>query len=735
MKTISMSTPAAPAPRQCPRCGAKLGGVGPEGLCGACLLGGGLAATEPSGEGAVLDQSGRRLGDYELLSEIARGGMGVVFRARQLSLGRAVAVKMILQGEFARPEELARFRQEAEAAAHLKHPNIVAIHEVGESEGRQYFSMDLIEGSSLSALTREGPVPAARAARLVEKIARAVHYAHERGVLHRDLKPSNVLIDADDEPHVTDFGLAKRLRDPETGRTDPELTLSGQVMGTPAFMPPEQAGGRRGEVGPASDVYALGAILYQLLAGRAPFVGSDAPAILEQVLRSEAIAPRLLNPGVPRDLETVVLKCLEKESGRRYASALALAEDLGRFLRHEPILARPPSPTYRAGKFVRRHRVGVAVAAGVAAVLMLATAVSLRYAVRADSERQAALKAQAEALSYAETSATVLDFFTGTVLAAARPVGVHGGMGPEVTVREAVDLAERKVAGQFGSLPRVEASIRGALGTTYEDLRESTLALRQYEKALTLQEQLYADSEAVNGPTNLFTLAAMNDLGTSLLRAHRYDRAVHVYREVLRRLRMLMPPGHPAIRWALNNLANSLAGTGEVDEALRTFDEALGLASVGKSSGRQALAAIRGKGATLRKAGRFDEAVAVAEEALARTKVIKGADALDLSRSHNELGVAYLSARLPSKAVPHLREAYALERVHHSPDHPELRTTIENLIVALQKTGLTNEATQVQLALATPHGKIQAGEKREAPTLGARHLPRRQETWSSWSLR
>ena len=269
--------------------------------------------------------------------------MGVVYRARQLSLNRIVAVKMILPGRVGSPEMVLRFRAEAEAAAGLHHPNIVAIHEIGECEGQHYFSMDYIEGQNLAEAVREGPLPSARAAQLVAKIAEAIHYAHEHGILHRDLKPSNVLIDGADEPRVTDFGLARRLGGDST------LTLTGQVFGSPNFMPPEQASGRHGAVGVHSDVYGLGAILYYLLTARPPFVGETLETTLAQVLEQEPVSPRLLNPSVPRDLETICLKCLEKEPSRRYASAQALADELGRFLREE---AHPGPPGEPAGESV-----------------------------------------------------------------------------------------------------------------------------------------------------------------------------------------------------------------------------------------------------------------------------------------------------------------------------------------------------------------------------------------------
>jgi predicted Ser/Thr protein kinase len=289
----------------------------------------------------------RYFGDYELLEEIARGGMGVVYKARQVSLNRPVALKMILAGQLASPEDVRRFRAEAEAAANLRHPNIVGIHEVGEHQGQHYFSMDYVEGRSLAELLRDGPLPADRAARYVRTVAEAIHHAHKQGTLHRDLKPSNVLIDADDRPLVTDFGLAKKIE----GGAGP--TAPGQILGTPSFMPPEQAAGR--PLGPAADVYSLGALLYALVTGRPPFQSDNTLDTLLQVLHNEPVPPRLLNPKIPADLETVCLKCLEKEPARRYGSAQELADDLGRFLAGEPVRARPPTLPFALRAWVRQN--------------------------------------------------------------------------------------------------------------------------------------------------------------------------------------------------------------------------------------------------------------------------------------------------------------------------------------------------------------------------------------------
>jgi hypothetical protein len=275
----------------------------------------------------------RYFGDYEVIREIARGGMGVVFQARQVSLNRPVALKMILAGQLANQIEVKRFYTEAEAAANLDHSGIVPIYEVGQHEGQHYFSMGFVEGQSLSHRLAEGPLPPREAAELMAKVAEAIEYAHQRGVIHRDLKPANILLDKNGNPRVTDFGLAKKVEG------DSGLTASGQIMGTPSYMPPEQAGGKRGAVGPVADVYSLGATLYATLTGRPPFQAATAMDTVIQVISDEPVPPRRLNSSIPRDLETITLKCLEKDPVKRFGSARELIEDVKRFLAGERILS------------------------------------------------------------------------------------------------------------------------------------------------------------------------------------------------------------------------------------------------------------------------------------------------------------------------------------------------------------------------------------------------------------
>ena len=353
--------------RVCKKCRTAISIDEPEGLCAACVLEASLGMLQGDINGAGGAEIPEELGDYELLEEIGRGGQGLVYRARQKSLNRMVALKVIGLGRWATNAHIKRFRLEAEAAASLDHPCIVPIHEIGESDGSCYFSMQLVEGRRLDEVIKREPMPNRRAAELIVKLARTISYAHQRGILHRDIKPGNILIDADGEPHLTDFGLARLI--------ERESTITGTMvegLGTPSYMAPEQAAGDAAQLTSATDVYGLGAVFYHLLTGHAPFVGGTTYETVRLVLETEPRQPRLWNPKIDRDLATICLKCIEKDPKRRYSSALALAEDLGRWLKHEPIQARRAGVWVRGRKWVQRQP---ALAAVIALSVTLAAAV------------------------------------------------------------------------------------------------------------------------------------------------------------------------------------------------------------------------------------------------------------------------------------------------------------------------------------------------------------------------
>ena len=359
----------------CGKCGSKLFADAPQGLCSLCLF---KAAVAPLLDEVVAagDDGGSRdfakipseFGDYELMEEVGRGGQGRVYRARQKSLNRTVALKIIGLGTWATEAHLKRFRREAEAAARLQHSGIVPIHEVGERDSHCYFSMDFIEGGHLDEVVRHTPISIRQAAELIAKVARTVHYAHEHGILHRDIKPGNILLDQKGEPHLADFGLARLVE------TESTLTRTKDLMGTPGYMAPEQAVGDNAEITRATDVYGLGAVLYQLLAGQPPFAGGTTYETIKLLLDTEPKPPRLLNPKVDRDLSTICLKCLEKDPTRRYLSALALTEDLEHWLKHEPIVARHSGIFVRGRKWVQRNPSS---AVFVALLVALATSLSV----------------------------------------------------------------------------------------------------------------------------------------------------------------------------------------------------------------------------------------------------------------------------------------------------------------------------------------------------------------------
>src|SRR5207249_832901 len=386
--------------RICRKCGARIFADAPEGLCPRCVLKTALAmpselvaggdssavalakANDPGHTNKLVGdavptphdkktaQAAELLGElgaYELLEEVGRGGQGVVFRARQKSLNRIVALKIIGLGQWATEAHLKRFRLEAEAAARLEHPGIVPIHEVGERDGSCYFSMKFIEGGQLDDVPRRQPMPIRRAVELIVKVARTVHYAHEHRILHRDIKPGNILLDQKGEPHLTDFGLARLVESKST------VTRTLEVLGTPSYMAPEQAVGNNAAIGSVTDVYGLGAVLYQLLTGQPPFAGGTTYETIKLLLETEPRPPRQLNPKVDRDLSAICLKCLEKDPQRRYSSALALAEDLEHWLKHEPIQAKRSGVFTHSRKWVRRNPSTTLVATLLIAVVVAIT--------------------------------------------------------------------------------------------------------------------------------------------------------------------------------------------------------------------------------------------------------------------------------------------------------------------------------------------------------------------------
>jgi tRNA A-37 threonylcarbamoyl transferase component Bud32 len=468
-----------------------------------------------------------RVPGYEILSELGRGGMGVVYKARQTRLKRLVALKMILAGSHAGDAARGRFQTEAQAIAALQHPNIVQVHEVGEHEGKPFFSLEFCGGGSLERKLRGTPLPPREAAQLVETLARAVHAAHTHQIVHRDLKPANVLLAEDGAPKITDFGLAKKLD--EAGQTQ-----SGAIMGTPSYMAPEQAGGKTSDIGPAADVYALGAILYECLTGRPPFKAANVMETLRQVLSDEPVSPRQLQSQTSRDLETICLKCLHKEAGKRYASAAALADDLRRYLNGEPIMARPVSRVERAAKWARRRPMITALlflSAGLLALSALVALIgggaflvqyyyTLQESIRAqNAEKQArldkneALLAKQAALDEAQRrkeeaqhrkeEADRAEQVTGVLIGLFQggdPIGLQSsGFRPnkkgQVTAKDLLDTGAQKLADELKQQPQIRARLLNLLGGAYRTLGEWDAARKLLKEGLEIRLHLEGEHD------------------------------------------------------------------------------------------------------------------------------------------------------------------------------------------------------------------------------------------------
>jgi predicted Ser/Thr protein kinase len=502
------------------------------------------SATEIGGEGndhlsLFPDQSqGIREAGYEIQGELGRGGMGVVFMAHQIALNRAVALKVVKSGSFASEAELMRFQNEAEAVAQLDHPHIVPIYEVSRCRGQHFFSMKLVTGKSLDKRLDEYASNYRAAARLLATVAHAVHHAHSRGILHRDLKPANVLVDEQGEPHVTDFGLAKRLK------AIGESTQSGALLGTPSYMAPEQASGARSEVSTATDVYGLGTILYALLAGRAPFAGTTLVDTLEKVRFESPEPPSLLNAGVPRDLEVICLKCLEKEPQRRYQSALALAEDVERWLGGIPILARPASLTSRAIMWCRRNPALATLEALLIIVLFSGVAGIAWKWHEAAHER-----GKAEAVN---------ELLIKRLLAQASLE--QDPLGRNLTVRELLDRTVARLGGWLEDQPDVEASIRETIAGAYLSLGQNDQAAPQLQEALRLDTKLY-------GPRHRDTLRATNLMTALLDRTGRGPDALALARNNLETAKRSLGATDPITLDSAERLGTVLWHLGKTDDA------------------------------------------------------------------------------------------------------------------------------------------------------------------------
>jgi tetratricopeptide (TPR) repeat protein len=605
---------------------------------------------------------------YEILSELGRGGMGVVYRARQTNLNRIVALKMLLAGDYASPQEHDRFRAEAEAVARLRHPNIVQIFEIGEHVERPYLVLEYVEGGSLDGVLGGAPQNPRAAAVMVETLARAVHAAHQQGVVHRDLKPANVLLAGDRTPKIADFGLAKQL-DAGTGRTP-----SDAILGTPSYMAPEQAAGKARSVGPAADVYALGAILYEMLTGRPPFRGETPLDTLQQVVSDDPLPPRALQPKMPADMATICLKCLQKEPGRRYASAEELADDLHRFLAGEPIRARPIGPAARFYRWCRRKPAP----AGLLALLVAGTGVSTWQAVRATAAERERDRQRQAAQEEADNARAVLDFLNESVLSQAsayKQAGAGAAPDPDLKVRTALDRAAAGVAGQFAGRPRVEIAVRTVLGNAYHDVSAYDAARAQFEEALRLSREALGDDHPD-------TLKAMNDLGRTCLDQGKYDDAEAFFSRAREGYSRRYGEEHETTLSARNNLANVVQMRGDLDGAEALYREVLEVERRVLGEGHEGTQKTRVNLALLYQTRcRYREAEQLLNTVIESQRQTFGEGDPRTLHARRNLAALYQAEGQNEKALPMLREVFEASQRLFGDVHEDTCTARNNLAV------------------------------------------------------
>jgi tetratricopeptide (TPR) repeat protein len=630
---------------------------------------------------------------YEILGVLGRGGMGVVHKARNQRLNRLCALKMLRYEGLATPVERLRFRIEAEAIATLQHPNIVQLFEIGEMGRAPFLVLEYVDGPTLAERIRDNPLATPEAVELVRILALAVDYAHRRGIVHRDLKPGNVLLTRDGTPKIGDFGLAKRLAG-ETGFSMADGgTASGAVFGTPAYMAPEQASGRTRDVGPATDVYSLGAILYELITGRTPFRGESVLELLEMVRSADPVPPRRLSPTTPRDLETVCLKCLEKDPAKRYPSAEALANDLRRVQNGEPIEARPVGRWERAVKWVKRRPAVAAVlallvvmAVGGTALAVVATRAQKDAIAAAGQEKKAKETAQAR---QAEQSA-VLSFVENRIFAAARPLGQMGGLGRDVPLRRAIEEAVPYVDKSFTDKPLIEARLRLTLGTSFWYLGDGIKSAEQNERA----RDLYTKHLGPDAPE---TLMSISNLTISYDMLGQYDKALALREVVLARRRATLGPQHRDTVASMNNLAISYENHGRHPDALKLRQEVLALDTANHGPDHpDTLRSMSNLANSLSELGREEEALDLREKVLARRKIVLGPEHPDTLLSMSNLANSYDRVNRPVDALQLKEKTFALQSATLGPEHDQTLITMNNIGYSFAELGRHDEALDMR---------------------------------------
>ncbi len=669
---------------------------------------------------------------YRVLRPHARGGLGVVSVARDAELGREVALKEMQAGHSGDPTSRGRFVREAEITGGLEHPGVVPVYGLGRyADGRPYYAMRFIRGESLhEALRRFGAGEAGYTLRgLLTRfvaVCNAVAYAHSRGVIHRDLKPANVMLGPYGETLVVDWGLAKVVgREPADGdaagageRTlqtpsgEGALTQAGAALGTPAYMSPEQARGEVAALGPATDVYSLGATLYTLLAGRSPVQGRDTAAVLEKVRRGDWQPTRQVKPSVPAVLDAVCRKAMALRPADRYASALDLAADVERWLADEPAAAYREPWNVKAGRWLRRHRQLVT---GVAALLFAAVPLSLLLAANRQAalrqveeservireERDRAEAGEKTANEEAAVTRASLGFVEDKVFAAARPRGPKGGLGAGVTIRRAVEAALPFVEQSFQQQPLIEARLRMTLGISFWHLGEDKIAAAQFQAA----RRIYAAHRGADHPD---TLWSMRDLANSYEALGRHAEAAKLHEETLARYKATLGAGHPDTLHSMHNLANSYAALGRHAEALQLREQTLALrqATLGPDD-PATLHSMHNLANSYLALGRHAEAVKLHEETLALRRAKLGPDHPDTLHSMHNLANSYAALGRHAEALQLREQTLARRQATLEADHPDTLTSMNNLAISYAALGRHAEALKLdEETLALRQGKL-----------------------------
>ena len=604
------------------------------------------------------------VGPYRILDLIGEGGMGSVYEAEQENPRRTVALKVVRNG-LAMPEALRRFAQESQALARLQHPGIAQVYEAGVARGKPYFAMERIHGRPLIEYAAERRLTTEQKLELMSKLCDAAHHAHQRGVIHRDLKPGNILVDEMGQPKILDFGVA-RITD-----GDAQVTRGadlGKLVGTLAYMSPEQVEGDSSQLDARSDIYALGLILYQLLAGRAPYAtGNSLPEAVRVIREQRPLPLGVVNREFRGDIETIAAKALEKERDRRYATAAALAEDIGRHLAHEPILARSAGTFYLAHKFALRHKALVSATLVVFIVLVAGIVISAWQATRARRAEQ--------------TVRAVKEFLQNDVLGQASPraqAGPNSHPDPDLKVRTALDRAAAGITGKFNAAPEVEAAVRYTIGSAYTDLGLYPEARQQLERALEIRKR-------VLGAEHPDTLEAMQTLGVLYMHAHDERRSEVVLTDLLRIRRRLLGNQHPDTLGTMSDLANAIGGQGDWARGAALLEELL--ENERRTLGEQhaeTLVAMNNLSTYYTNLGRYARAAELLRKAVDAKQRSLGADHPSTLLSMNNLAVAYRKMGKYAEAEALLGKVLESRRRTEGAEHPDTLASMNSLALLYQ---------------------------------------------------